>query len=112
MAREPFPEQLRSAMNAQFRQALVRQSGGTIKTEDISELYPKGLSWAEANSVRLHLAAVLHGDISASVEVRESAEGRATTRIEFTSQSDKLEELLDAFRKAAKAGPQQDGPIN
>jgi hypothetical protein len=103
-----LPDHLRMALNLRFRlqiyQVLKDYEKAELKSlDDIPDLYPEKCTWAQANSVRQHLAAVLEGEIGASVELREAVEGRATTRVEFISQNDKLEELLTAFRLAAGA---------
>jgi hypothetical protein len=103
----PLPEHLRLALNVIYKQQLYNGLHEhpdflTLLPEDIPDLYPKKISWAQANAIRLHSAAVLEGDYLASVECRESVEGRSVARVEFTSSNDKLEALLECFRKAAK----------
>jgi hypothetical protein len=106
---EPLPELVRVAMNARFRREVRRV---LQRACEIPDFYERGITWAEANARRLNLAAAFHGNIAASVEVREAVEGRAPTRVEFASKNDKLEELLECFRKAAaEAEPSpDDGP--
>jgi hypothetical protein len=109
-------EHLRVALNVRFQSQLYAQLKDhpdfkELLPEDIPELYPKGITWAQANAVRMHVAAVLEGEIMAAVECRESVEGRATTRIEFTSQNDKLESLLEAFRAVARQPAVIDVPV-
>jgi hypothetical protein len=108
---ELLHEHLRQALNLRFKNQLYQvlkalpeyqEPGKELKPQDIPDLYVKGITWAKANAVRQHVAAVLEGNIMAAVECRESVEGRATTRVEFVSQNDKLEALLNAFRAAAK----------
>ena len=101
-----LPENLRLAMNYKFKNHLffALKDHPKFRITDpmkIPDLYPKRCTWAEANAIRQHLAAVLEGNIQAAVEVRESVEGRTTTRVEFVGQGDKLETLLNAFRMAA-----------
>jgi hypothetical protein len=104
---KPLPEHLRVALNIRFRTQLNMVLRGSTDSaaaelpEKIPDIYRAGCSWAEANAVRRHMAAILEGDIGSAVEIRESVEGRATTRVEFVSQNDRLEELLAAFRNAA-----------
>ena len=103
----PLPEYLRAGLNVRFRAQCYmllkdQPEYAGLLPEDIPDLYPAKITWAQANAVREHLAAVLEGEIGASVDVREAVEGRATTRVEFISQNDKLEELLGAFRLAAQ----------
>jgi hypothetical protein len=102
---EPLPETLRVALNQRIRRQLWPELRGAMKTirrpADIPDFYPRGISWSEANAVRQSLAAIVEGNINAAVELRESVEGRATTRVEFVSQNDKLESLLAAFRAVA-----------
>ena len=104
-SQRPLPEHLRVALNIRFRtqlNAVLRGSPESAQLPSaIPDIYAKGCSWAEANAVRRHMAAILEGDIGSAVEIREATEGRATTRVEFVSQNDKLEELLSAFRNAA-----------
>ena len=108
LSAEPLPEHLRLAMNVRIRQQLFATLGPLKiirKAEEIPDFYQPGITWAGANAVRQSISAILEGNISAAVEIREAVEGRATARLEFMSQGDKLEELLDAFRKAAKNPP-------
>ena len=119
MSTQKLPEHLRVAMNVRFRIQVFSALKGQPEMEklkvelpeDIPDLYPEKITWAEANAMRQHLAAVLEGDIGASVEIREAVEGRATTRVEFVSQNDKLEELLGAFRNASRT-PRLKPPID
>jgi hypothetical protein len=96
---EPLPELVRAALNAQFRKEVRRV---LKRAREIPDFYQRGVSWAEASAVRLNWNAVFHGNIAAAVEVREAVEGRATTRIDFMSQNDKLEQLLEQFRRVAE----------
>jgi hypothetical protein len=112
---ELMHEHLRIAMNLRFKNQLYHvlkalPEFATMVPADIPDLYPKGCSWAQANAVRQHMAAILEGNIMAAIECREAVEGRATTRVEFVSQNDKLESLLNAFRAAAKQ-PVIDVPV-
>lgn len=97
---EPLPELVRLAMNARFRREVRRV---LPRACEIPDFFERGITWAEANSRVLNWHAVFHGNIAASVEIREATEGRAPTRVEFVSRNDKLEELLDCFRRAARA---------
>jgi hypothetical protein len=96
---EPLPEFLRLALNVRFKAEIRRLAGAARK--HIPDIFPEKISWAMASALRLHLAALLDGNILAAVECREAVEGRAPARVEFVSQNDKLEELLAAFRRAA-----------
>jgi len=42
------------------------------------EVYPPGVTWAEANAIRPHLRAGIGGDMRGAVEFREATEGRGT----------------------------------
>jgi hypothetical protein len=99
LSAEELPEFLRLALNVRFKAEIRRLAGAARK--HIPDIFPAKISWAMANALRLHLAALLDGDILASTECREAVEGRAPARVEFVSQNDKLEELLAAFRRAA-----------
>jgi hypothetical protein len=115
LSTSPLPEHLRVAMNARFRQQLFPGLKGQMKTvkkpEDIPDFYHPGITWAQANAVRQGLAAIVEGNIGAAIELRESVEGRATTRVEFVSQNDKLEALLAAFRAVADQPTVIDVPV-
>src|SRR5271169_949699 len=104
LAHEPLPEHLRTMLNVRVRRELfatLKSVKTARKPEDIPDFYKAGITWAEANAVRQSLSAIFDGNISAAVEIREAVEGRSTTRVEFASQNDKLEQLLEAFRHAA-----------
>jgi hypothetical protein len=102
----PLPEHLRVAMNSRFRSQLFPALKGVMpsvrRLQDIPDFYFEGITWAEANALRQGLSAIVEGNVSSAVELRESVEGCATTRVEFVSQQDKLEALLNAFRNAAR----------
>jgi hypothetical protein len=104
LALEPVPEIVRAVLNANFRRAVRR----VLRRREIPDLYQSGITWSEANSVTLHLSAVLHGYVNASVEIRESTEGRAAMHVDFVSQNDKLEQLLEQFRIAAAMAETED----
>ena len=81
LAAELLPEHLRQALNLRFRSQLFRalkDDTPELELKQIPDLYKRGCTWAQANSVRLHVAAVLEGDIGAAVEIRESVEGHDT----------------------------------
>jgi hypothetical protein len=107
LASEPLPEMLRLALNHRMREQLATQlrglqvNGKRIEAKHIPDFYEPGITWAQANSLRLHIASIMNGEIGASIELRESTEGRATMRVEFESRRDKLEELLKAFQRVA-----------
>ena len=100
---EPVPELVRVAMNARFRREVRRV---LQRACEIPDFYERGITWAEANARRLNLAAAFYGNIAAAVEVREAVEGRAPQRIDVTSRNDKLEELLECFRRVAEQAPE------
>ena len=106
---DPLPEYLRVALNHRFRKLLATELTGVVLDDGkpvtmpaIPDMYEAGITWAQANALRLHVSAVMNGDIGAAVECREATEGRATTRIEFSNGTDKLDSLLQAFRSVAK----------
>jgi len=90
LADAPLPEFLRLQLNNQARV--------DARKKKLPDLYPKGITWAEASALRQHLNAVVNGDTRSATEVREAVEGRATQRIELSKRNSKLEELLDAAR--------------
>ena len=110
---EPLPEYLRVALNHRFRLQLSKEligeriDGKRVTMAAIPEMFEPGITWGRANALRLHISAIFNGDIAAAIEVREASEGRATQRVEFQSQNDKLEQLLDAFRRVAEMSDEQ-----
>jgi len=68
LSADPLPEKLRLKIN--------KKAG--------AEILKKGVTWAQANSIRLGMSAVLDGQVSASKELRESVEGTAMQRMELT----------------------------
>jgi hypothetical protein len=50
-------------------------------------------------------------NIGAGGECREAVEGTAVARMEFVSQNDKLEELLEQFRLASERAREEHGEI-
>ena len=92
-------KQIRDAARvAELPAAMVK----AIEKQMKQEFIPQGMIWAQACAIRMHMNAVLEGDVNAMTEVRESVEGRATQRIEFNNTNDKLEQLLDEFELARK----------
>jgi len=90
VAEAPLPEFVRRQLN---KQVIL-----DARNKKLPDLFPEGITWAEASALRQHLNAVLNGDTRAATEVREAVEGRATQRIELSKRNSKLEELLDAAR--------------
>jgi len=106
---EPVPELVRVAMNARFRREVRRV---LQRACEIPDFYERGITWAEANARQLNWNAVFHGNIAAAVEIRVAVEGRPTARVEFASQNDKLEQLLEQFRLAAEqAEAEETAPV-
>jgi hypothetical protein len=103
LSTEVLPEHVREALNLRIRRELHKTL--RIQRAMIPDLYRPQITWAEASAVRQSLSAVLYGNIAAATEVREATEGRAVARIEFANQEDKLEELLESFKKAAAGAP-------
>jgi hypothetical protein len=97
LANALLPEFLRVQLNNETR--------ARARNKKLPDLFPEGITWAEASALRQHVSAIVDGNVAAAVEIRESVEGRATTRMEFVSQNDKLEALLDAFRAVAAMPP-------
>lgn len=116
------PDQVRLIWNIQLHLKLrqiriqARQAGlpqpliKALDTQMKMEILPKGIIWAKACSIRMHMNAVIEGDVSAMTEIRESVEGRATQRIEFGNTNSRLELLLDEFREARKNPPKKPDP--
>lgn len=100
VAEAPLPEFLRLQLNKQ-----LRTDAGNKRLPD---LYPKGITWAEANALRQHLNA-LDGDTRSATEVREAVEGRATQRIEINKSNDRLKQLLEEYRLARTNPPLNHG---
>jgi len=106
------PEQVRLVLNVKLHLQLkqIRDAARAaelptamikaIEAEMKNEVIPKGMIWAQACAIRMHMNALLEGDVSAQTEIRESVEGRATQRIEFNNTNDKLEQLLSEFEYA------------
>jgi hypothetical protein len=69
LADAPLREFLRLQLNNQAR--------GATSSKKLPDLFPKGITWAEANALRQHLNAVINGDTRSATEVREAVEGRA-----------------------------------
>lgn len=99
-------QMLAAAKREGFSKELVK----AIEKEMKREAIPKGMTWAQANSIRMHMNAVLEGDVNAATEVRESVEGRSTQRIEFTNTNNKLQQLLEEFRHARQNRPPAPSP--
>lgn len=108
------PEALRLLMNAKIRlqlKALLRVESDDKFRKYIKEiaqvdLIEPGVSWAQANAIRMHVNVLLEGDVSAAVEVREAVEGRVEQRIVITERNDRLKQLLNAF-SVARADAQE-----
>jgi hypothetical protein len=106
---ETLPELVCLAMNARFRREVRRV---LQRACEIPDFYERGITWAEANARQLNWNAVFHGNIAAAVEIRVAVEGRPTARVEFASQNDKLEQLLEQFRLAAEqAEAEETAPV-
>jgi hypothetical protein len=90
-----FPEIFRKFKNGQLKKTLLAQG---FPDAEIPEIYPAGLTWAEANAIERHVNALLQGSLGDAIEVRESTEGRATQRIEFSKRNDRVKDYLEAFR--------------
>jgi hypothetical protein len=100
---EPIPEYLRRAMNIQIKANMAKWLGlpvKQLKRLGMGDYFPEGVTWAEANSLRLHLNSVLQGDVRSAVECRESVEGRATQRIEINRTNDRLKQLIGEYEFA------------
>lgn len=101
VAEAPLPEFLRLHLNNRLRT--------DIRNKRLPDLYPKGITWAEANALRQHLNALINGDTRSATEVREAVEGRATQRIEINKSNDRLKQLLDEYRFARNNPPPNPG---
>lgn len=102
---------LASIMKAMLSQQLLPDKmKKAIEAEIEKDFIPKGCTWAEANSIRMHLESVLEGNVGAAAEVREAVEGRSTMRVEFNKTNDRLEMLLDAFKDARERPPAAPNP--
>ncbi len=103
-----LPEFLRLQLNNQARV-------GARRTR-LPDLYPQGITWAEASALRQHFNAVVNGDTRSATEVREAVEGRATQRIEVNKTNDRLKQLLEEYRYARMNPPPKSdsaaGPAN
>src|SRR5580765_771320 len=81
---QPLPEHLRVALNHRFRLQLSKEligervDGKRVTMASIPEMFEPNITWGQANALRLHISAIVNGDIAAAVEVREASEGRAT----------------------------------
>jgi len=87
-----LPEFLRFQLNDRARV--------DARKKKLPDLFPQGITWAEANALRQHLNAVINGDTRSATEVREAVEGRATQRIEINRKNDRLKLLLEEYRYA------------
>lgn len=95
VANNVLPEQMRREFNATFKKKL--KDGRVDPADKTPDILPEGATWADANALRLHLNAIVNGDVRAATEIREAVEGRATQRIEINRGNDRLKQLLDAF---------------
>jgi hypothetical protein len=102
LADAPLPEFLRLQLNNQARV--------NARKKNLPDLFPKGITWAEASALRQHLNAVVNGDTRSATEVREAVEGRATQRIEINKTNDRLKQLLAEYKFARMNPPPKSEP--
>lgn len=101
-----FDSMLKFAQANNYPPAIIK----AIQKQQRVEFIPKGMLWAKANALRMHMEAVMEANVAAATEVREAVEGRSTQRIEFPSSNSRLEQLLDEFRMARQNPPKKPGP--
>ena len=107
VADAPLPESLRLQLNKQIRTDLRNQK--------FPDLFPAGITWAEASALRQHFNAVANGDTRSATEIREAVEGRATQRIEINETNDRLKQLIGEYEFARlnpSAKPESATPAN
>jgi hypothetical protein len=102
---ERMPEEVREYLNRQYSRRILGPRSKAFRLGQYLELFEEGVTWSGANAVRLHLNAILDGDVRHAIEIREAAEGRATQRIEMSNTNSRLRELIDALRSSAVEEP-------